>query len=163
MQQITTLRDTGHAAILKSGLASSDVPLPHRGVLYSRTQNENGTYNTRCLDCFLTIAARVETELEHFPFYCRPYLQCLNQAFALSAEAKSFERFCDGLVEGLLVRALAARSSCLSLAPGLFDGVQIGRVGRQVKQLLLPRVRSVCVHRLPCANLSCPSPPHHPV
>lgn len=32
--------------------------------MYSRTQNENGTYNTRCLDCFLTIATCVETELD---------------------------------------------------------------------------------------------------
>ncbi|MGA2170467.1 MAG: hypothetical protein ABSG62_19915 [Terracidiphilus sp.] len=30
--------------------------------MYSRTQNENGTYNTRCLDCFMTIAFCVETE-----------------------------------------------------------------------------------------------------
>jgi hypothetical protein len=29
--------------------------------MYSRTQNENGTYNTRCLDCFMTIASSVET------------------------------------------------------------------------------------------------------
>jgi hypothetical protein len=32
--------------------------------MYSRTQNENGTYNTRCLDCFMTIASCVETEEE---------------------------------------------------------------------------------------------------
>ena len=32
--------------------------------MYSRTQNENGTYNTRCLDCFMTIASCVETERE---------------------------------------------------------------------------------------------------
>jgi hypothetical protein len=32
--------------------------------MYSRTQNENGTYNTRCLDCFLTIASSIETESE---------------------------------------------------------------------------------------------------
>jgi hypothetical protein len=32
--------------------------------MYSRTQNENGTYNTRCLDCFMTIAFCVETEKE---------------------------------------------------------------------------------------------------
>jgi hypothetical protein len=32
--------------------------------MYSRTQNENGSYNTRCLDCFLTIASHVETEEE---------------------------------------------------------------------------------------------------
>lgn len=30
--------------------------------MYSHTQNENGTYNTRCLDCFMTIASSVETE-----------------------------------------------------------------------------------------------------
>jgi len=32
--------------------------------MYSRTQNENGSYNTRCLDCFMTIAIGVETEME---------------------------------------------------------------------------------------------------
>lgn len=32
--------------------------------MYSRTQNDNGTYNTRCLDCFMTIAFSVETEEE---------------------------------------------------------------------------------------------------
>ncbi|MGP8251650.1 MAG: hypothetical protein ACLQHF_06410 [Terracidiphilus sp.] len=32
--------------------------------MYSRTQNDNGSYNTRCLDCFLTIASAVESEQE---------------------------------------------------------------------------------------------------
>jgi len=32
--------------------------------LYSRTQNENGSYNSRCLDCFMTIAVCVATEEE---------------------------------------------------------------------------------------------------
>jgi hypothetical protein len=32
--------------------------------MYSRTQNDNGSYNTRCLDCFMTIASCVETEQE---------------------------------------------------------------------------------------------------
>jgi len=32
--------------------------------MYSRTQNENGSYNSRCLDCLLTIASCVETEKE---------------------------------------------------------------------------------------------------
>lgn len=30
--------------------------------MYSRTQNENGSYNTRCLYCFMTIASDVETD-----------------------------------------------------------------------------------------------------
>lgn len=32
--------------------------------MYSRTQNENGTYNTRCLYCFMTIAFSIESEKE---------------------------------------------------------------------------------------------------
>jgi hypothetical protein len=32
--------------------------------MYNRTQNENGTYNTRCLYCFMTIASSVETEAD---------------------------------------------------------------------------------------------------
>lgn len=34
--------------------------------MYSRTQNENGTFNTRCLYCFMTVASAVESldELE---------------------------------------------------------------------------------------------------
>lgn len=32
--------------------------------MYSRTQNENGSYNTRCLDCFMTVATSVVTEEE---------------------------------------------------------------------------------------------------
>jgi hypothetical protein len=30
--------------------------------MYKRTQNENGNYNSRCLDCFMTIASCVEME-----------------------------------------------------------------------------------------------------
>ena len=32
--------------------------------MYSRTQNDNGSYNSRCLDCFMTIASYVDTEKE---------------------------------------------------------------------------------------------------
>lgn len=32
--------------------------------MYRRTQNENGTFNTMCLDCLLTIATSVETETD---------------------------------------------------------------------------------------------------
>ena len=32
--------------------------------VYSRTQNDNGTLNTMCLDCLLTIATSVENETE---------------------------------------------------------------------------------------------------
>jgi hypothetical protein len=30
--------------------------------MYSRTQNDNGTYNTRCLHCFMTVSTAVETK-----------------------------------------------------------------------------------------------------
>ncbi len=29
--------------------------------MYNRTQNENGTYNTLCLYCFMTVASAVES------------------------------------------------------------------------------------------------------
>ena len=32
--------------------------------MYSRTQNDNGTYNTRCLFCFMTVASAIETAEE---------------------------------------------------------------------------------------------------
>jgi hypothetical protein len=32
--------------------------------MYSRTQNENGTFNTRCLYCFMTVASHVESSEE---------------------------------------------------------------------------------------------------
>ena len=32
--------------------------------MYHREQNENGTYNSRCLYCFLTIAFSLESEKE---------------------------------------------------------------------------------------------------
>ena len=32
--------------------------------MYARTQNENGTFNTRCLYCFMTVASAVETPEE---------------------------------------------------------------------------------------------------
>ncbi len=32
--------------------------------MYARTQNENGTYNTRCLYCFMTVAFAVEAPEE---------------------------------------------------------------------------------------------------
>jgi len=31
--------------------------------MFSRTQNENGTYNTRCLCCFMTVASAMETAM----------------------------------------------------------------------------------------------------
>ena len=32
--------------------------------MYNHTQNDNGTFNTRCLDCFMTIASCIETAEE---------------------------------------------------------------------------------------------------
>ena len=29
--------------------------------MFSHTQNDNGTYNTRCLYCFMTVASSVES------------------------------------------------------------------------------------------------------
>ena len=39
--------------------------------MYNRTQNENGSYNSRCLDCFFTIASCIESEEELKRLECR--------------------------------------------------------------------------------------------
>jgi hypothetical protein len=56
--------------------------------MYSRTQNENGSYNTRCLDCFMTIASSVETDDELLK--CEAIHVCPEKALAgLLAREKS--------------------------------------------------------------------------
>jgi hypothetical protein len=32
--------------------------------MFSHTQNDNGTYNTRCLHCFMTVASSVDSPQE---------------------------------------------------------------------------------------------------
>ncbi|MGA3008677.1 MAG: hypothetical protein ABSD72_00320 [Terracidiphilus sp.] len=58
--------------------------------MYSRTQNENGTYNTRCLYCFMTIASSVETDKELVRLESRHI--CPERALAeLLAQEKNVE------------------------------------------------------------------------
>ncbi len=58
--------------------------------MYSRTQNENGSYNTRCLYCFMTIASSVETEPELTDLEARHI--CPERALAELREVeKAFE------------------------------------------------------------------------
>jgi len=58
--------------------------------MYSRSQNENGTYNTRCLYCFMTIASAVETPEELDKLEARHI--CPEKALAdLLAREKSIE------------------------------------------------------------------------
>jgi len=58
--------------------------------MYSRTQNENGTYNTRCLYCFMTIASSVETDKELVSIEARHI--CPERALAaLFAQEKTVE------------------------------------------------------------------------
>jgi hypothetical protein len=62
--------------------------------MYSRTQNENGTYNTRCLFCFMTIANSVETDKELDVFEARhicperALAELLEQERAIEAHAQ---------------------------------------------------------------------------
>jgi len=43
----------------------------------------------------------------------------------------------DGLIEGVDGPGLGFTEDLLEFGPGLFDGIQIGRIGRQVEQLCL--------------------------
>ena len=61
--------------------------------MYSHTQNENGTYNTRCLYCFMTIASSVETDRELAIVEARHI--CPEQALAvLMEQGKAIESRC---------------------------------------------------------------------
>jgi len=58
--------------------------------MYSRTQNDNGSFNTRCLDCFRTVASCVETEKELERV--EVHHMCPEKALAqLMAEEKAIE------------------------------------------------------------------------
>jgi len=48
--------------------------------MFSHTQNDNGTYNTRCLFCFMTVASAIESleELEQLEIHHI----CLERALA---------------------------------------------------------------------------------
>jgi len=58
--------------------------------MYSRTQNDNGSLNTRCLDCFMTVASCIESvqELDHV----EAHHICPEKALAeLLAQEKAIE------------------------------------------------------------------------
>jgi hypothetical protein len=61
--RITIARDKNHSLGFESGNRVIKHSLKAKP-MYSRTQNENGSFNTRCLYCFLTIASAVESEQE---------------------------------------------------------------------------------------------------
>ncbi len=61
--------------------------------MFTRTQNEDGSYNTRCLDCFITIASCVEKVAEldqcEVPHFCpeKVHAQLPAQERAAAAHA----------------------------------------------------------------------------
>jgi hypothetical protein len=59
--------------------------------MYHRTQNDNGSYNSRCLDCFLTIAFSVNSkeELERLEAQHLCLEKVLAQAFAALQSAQA--------------------------------------------------------------------------
>lgn len=58
--KITLTRDDDHET-KRCVRPSIEKPLVEVKAMYNRTQNDNGTWNTRCLDCFMTIAFAVES------------------------------------------------------------------------------------------------------
>jgi len=67
--------------------------------MYNHTQNENGTYNTRCLYCFMTIASSVETDKELNQFEAQHI--CPERALAdLLRQGKARQEASEPLLEG---------------------------------------------------------------
>ena len=60
--------------------------------MFSHTQNENGTYNTRCLHCFMTIASSVELpeELERFELHHICPEKALSDLLAQESSSRTF-------------------------------------------------------------------------
>jgi hypothetical protein len=56
--------DAGHVFRYAEAVSIKAISTELRGRMFSRTQNENGTYNTRCLHCFLTVASAVVSKEE---------------------------------------------------------------------------------------------------
>src|ERR1039458_1046596 len=46
-----------------------------------------------------------------------------------------FKCFGDGLIQSFLAASFGGTEELFELRPGLLDGVQVGRVGRQIEQL----------------------------
>lgn len=59
--------------------------------MYQHTQNDNGSYNSRCLDCFLTIAFYIhsEEELQRLEAQHLCLEKVLAQAFAAKQAARA--------------------------------------------------------------------------
>jgi len=57
--------------------------------MYSRTRNDNGTYNSRCLYCFLTIVSAVEAEEKLDQFEARHI--CPERALAELQREKALD------------------------------------------------------------------------
>jgi hypothetical protein len=63
--QVTGLRDKSHEEICSILVRSTHLfRSGNRNSMFSRSQNDNTTFNTRCLYCFLTIASDVESSGE---------------------------------------------------------------------------------------------------
>jgi len=62
--------------------------------MYQHSQNENGTFNTRCLDCFMTVASAVESplELEHLEAQHMCAERALSDLLAQSVSARTHLR-----------------------------------------------------------------------
>ena len=65
--------------------------------LFSRTQNDNGTYNTRCLYCFMTIASSVESDEELHRLETRHI--CPERVFAELQSRRTQEQERQGQVQ----------------------------------------------------------------
>jgi hypothetical protein len=60
--RILSERDARHGIERGRSCSLPAMTMNSQNAMYSRTQNDDGTYNSRCLDCLLTIAFSVETE-----------------------------------------------------------------------------------------------------
>jgi hypothetical protein len=86
--------------------------------MYNRTQNENGTYNTRCLFCFMTVASDVESDQELDRLETRHVCpeRALAELVARGSQTRPFRRalrFVKDWAPGLAERCPEEAAACL--------------------------------------------------
>src|ERR1035437_155502 len=93
---------------------------------------------------FPTIESALNSLDEDVPHTLRTIRAKLRSLYPISAVSEpgggivcgnGFKCFGDGLIQSFLAASFGGTEELFELRPGLLDGVQVGRVGRQIEQL----------------------------
>jgi hypothetical protein len=87
-----------------------------------------------------------ERDLERFHDSCTPVSAVLEPCFGILG-SDCFEGVGDGLIESIRTPGFGCTQELLELGPGLLDGIQIRRVGRQIEKLCVAGLNQLAYPR----------------